>query len=432
MYFSKEKECISREELKKLQLERLKKTVKRAYENVPFYKKKLDERGIHPDRITSLDILKELPFTTKEDMRNNYPYGLFAEPIKNIVRLHGSSGTTGKPTVVGYTKNDLEIWAEIVARVIVEAGGTSEDIAQISFGYGLFTGAFGLHYGMEKLGATVIPFSSGNTEKQLMLMKDFGATILVSTPSYALYMSEVSQEMGIKKDEIKLRLGLFGGEGSTDEMRNELEKRWGISATENYGLSEIIGPGVSGECIYKDGMHIAEDHFIPEIIDPDTGELLEWGERGELVLTTLTKEGCPVIRYRTKDITSLNEEPCKCGRTLARMTKIRGRADDMLIIKGVNVFPSQIESVLIGMKQIGPHYQIVVKKKGFIDELEVLVELIDGSMLERFSELENLERTIRRKIYTVLGIEVKVRLVEPKTIERTTGKSKRVIDLRKQ
>jgi phenylacetate-CoA ligase len=432
MYFSKEKECISREELKKLQLERLKKTVKRAYENVPFYKKKLDERGIHPDEIISLDMLNELPFTTKEDMRNNYPYGLFAEPIKNIVRLHGSSGTTGKPTVVGYTKNDLEVWSEIVARVIVEAGGTSEDVAQISFGYGLFTGAFGLHYGMEKVGATVIPFSSGNTEKQLMLMKDFGATILVSTPSYALYMSEVAQEMGIKKDEIKLRLGLFGGEGTTDEMRNELEKRWGISATENYGLSEIIGPGVSGECIYKDGMHIAEDHFIPEIIDPDTGEVLEWGERGELVLTTLTKEGCPVIRYRTKDITSLNDEPCKCGRTLARMTKVRGRTDDMLIIKGVNVFPSQIESVLVGMKQIGPHYQIVVKKKGFIDELEVLVELIDGSMLERFSELENLERTIKRKLYTALGIDAKVRLVEPKTIERTTGKSKRVIDLRKQ
>ncbi len=429
-YWQKEYECMPREDIKRLQLERLKKTIKRVYENVPFYRERLDGIGLTPDKVTSLNVVKSIPFTTKDDLRDYYPYGMFAEPMKNIVRVHASSGTTGKPTVVGYTKNDLTTWSDVVARVIVEAGGNDEDIAQVAFGYGLFTGAFGLHYGLEKIGSTVVPVSSGNTEKQIMLMKDFNATILISTPSYALYMSEVAQEMGIKKEDLKLRLGLFGAEGSTDEMRSEIEKRWGILATENYGLSEIIGPGVSGECIYKKGMHIAEDHFYPEIIDPETGEVLDWGEKGELVITTITKEGFPLLRYRTKDITRLCDDTCECGRTMARMEKVQGRTDDMLIIKGVNVFPSQIEGVLLGIQHIGPHYQIIVTKKGFVDELEVQVELIDSSIIERYRELEKLECDIRHKLYSVLGLDSKVKLVEPKTIERSVGKAKRVIDLR--
>lgn len=432
MFWSKEKECMSREEIERIQLERLRKTVERVYHNVPFYKERLDSVGLHPDKITSLKDLQEIPFTTKEDIRQHYPYGLFAEPMKKIVRIHASSGTTGKPTVVGYTKNDLNTWSDLVARIIAMGGGSEEDVAQVAFGYGLFTGAFGLHYGLEKIGATVVPVSSGNTEKQIMLMRDFGTTLLVSTPSYALYMAEVAQEMGIAKDELHLRVGFFGAEGSTEEMRNELEERWGIVATENYGLSEIIGPGVSGECTYKQGMHIAEDHFIPEIINPDTGKTLDWGEKGELVITTITKEGFPLLRYRTKDITALTNERCDCGRTMARMEKVQGRTDDMLIIKGVNVFPSQIESVLIGMEHIGPHYQIIVRKQGYFDSLEVQVELVDGRMLERFSELEKLEGDIKHKLRTVLGLDAKVRLVEPKSIERSLGKAKRVIDLRNE
>ncbi len=431
MFWSKEQECMSREDMTALQLYRLQKTLERVYHQVPFYKQRLDAVGLTPEKVSSLKDLQEIPFTTKEDIRQHYPYGLFAEPMKKIVRVHASSGTTGKPTVVGYTKNDLNTWADLVARVIMMGGGSEEDVAQVAFGYGLFTGAFGLHYGLEKIGTTVVPVSSGNTEKQLMLMKDFGTTILISTPSYALYMAEVAQETGIGKDDLKLRVGLFGAEGSTEEMRSELESRWGILATENYGLSEIMGPGVSGECMHKKGMHFAEDHFIPEIIDPDTGSVLNWGEKGELVITTITKEGFPLLRYRTKDITWLSDETCDCGRTLARMAKVQGRSDDMLIIKGVNVFPSQIESVLMGIEHIGPHYQIIVDKKGFVDTLEVQVELVNGSILEKFSELEKLEATIRHKLYTVLGLEAKVKLVEPKSLERFVGKAKRVIDLRK-
>lgn len=324
----------------------------------------------------------------------------------------------------------MEVWTEVVARIVTAAGVREHDIAQIAFGYGLFTGAFGLHQGLERVGATVIPISSGNTEKQLMVMQDFGATVLVCTPSYALYIDEVANELGIDKSRIKLRLGLFGAEASTVEMRREIEKKWGLFATENYGLSEIIGPGVSGECEYREGLHINEDHFYPEIINPDTGEVLEEGETGELVLTTITKEGMPLIRYRTRDITSLIYEPCKCGRTNVRMTSVKGRTDDMLIIRGVNVFPSQIESVLMGIEGIGPHYQLVVTKKGYLDDLEVHVELVDGKLLERYAELEKLENKIKHRIFTVLGLNVKVKLVEPKTLERTTGKAKRVIDLR--
>lgn len=430
MIWNKEAECISRKEMEELQLERLKDVVKRAYENVPFYRKRLDDIGLKPEDIVTLKDIEKIPLTTKDDLRDNYPYSLFAVPMKQIVRIHASSGTTGKPIVVGYTKQDMENWSESVARLIVAAGGSDEDIAQVVFGYGLFTGGFGLHYGLEKIGATVVPASSGNSERQLMLMQDFGATIIVGTPSYALYLSEVAEEMGITKGKHKLRLGLFGGEGHTPEMRAEIEKRWGILATENYGLSEIVGPGVSGECTCQCGMHINEDHYYPEIIDSDSGNTLGYGQKGELVITTLTKEGIPMLRYRTKDITVLDSEPCKCGRTNVRMNKVLGRTDDMLIIRGVNVFPSQIESVLVGMEHIGPHYQIVVTKKGFMDEIEVRVELIDGKMLEKFSQLEKLENEIRHKLRMVLQIDAKVTLVNPKAIERSTGKAKRVIDMR--
>ena len=429
-YFNEKMERIDREDLKKIQLERLKKTVERCYHNVPFYKERLDSVGMTPEKFTSLDDLKEISFTTKADIRDHYPYGLFAAPMKEIVRLHASSGTTGKPTVVGYTRNDLNMWAEAMARLLVAAGLTDEDIVQVSFGYGLFTGAFGLHYGIENVGATVVPTSSGNTEKQIMLMKDFGTTALVGTPSYAIHMAEVAEQMGIKKEDLKLRLGFFGAEASTEEMRAELEKRWGILATENYGMSELVGPGVAGECIYKKGMHINEDLFIPEIIDPATGEVLPYGEKGEVVVTTICKEGIPLLRYRTKDITYIIDEPCECGRTTLRFHKMQGRSDDMLIIKGVNVFPSQIESAITGTSGISPHYQLIVTKEGYFDALEVVLELVDGSLLNNYKELVALERSIKHKIRTVVGIDVKIKLVNPNTIERSQGKAKRVVDLR--
>ena len=430
MIWNKEAEASRRSEMEAVQLVRLKDVVKRAYENVEFYRKRFDAIGLKLEHINTLKDIEKIPFTTKNDLRDNYPYSLFAVPMKQIVRIHASSGTTGKPIVVGYTKNDLENWSESVARLITAAGGSDEDVAQVVFGYGLFTGGFGLHYGLEKAGITVVPASSGNSERQIMLMQDFGATILVGTPSYALYLSEVAEEMGVSKGKHKLRLGLFGGEGHTPEMRAQIEKRWGILATENYGLSEIVGPGVSGECVHQCGMHINEDHYYPEIIDSDTEKSLSYGDKGELVLTTLTKEGIPMLRYRTKDITILNPEPCKCGRTNVRMNKVLGRTDDMLIIRGVNVFPSQIESVLVGMEHIGPHYQIIVTKKGYMDEIEVHVELIDGSKLEKYSELEKLENGIRHRLKTVLQIDARVKLVNPKTLERSVGKAKRVIDMR--
>lgn len=430
MIWNKEMECASRQQVANLQLERLKSTIAHVYNNVEFYRKRLDAVGLTPDKITSLKDLEKIPFTTKADLRDNYPFKLFAVPNKKIVRMHASSGTTGKPTVVGYTKNDLDMWADCVARLVCAAGGTDEDTAQISFGYGLFTGALGLHGGLERVGVSVIPISSGNTEKQLMVMQDFEPTILVCTPSYALYMADVAKQKGITKKDIKLRIGMFGGEGHTSEMNKEIEERWGIIALENYGLSEIMGPGVSGECIYKEGQHFAEDCFIPEIINPQTGEVLPFGSEGELVITTINKEGFPMLRYRTKDITSLNDEPCKCGRTSIRMAKIKGRSDDMLIIKGVNVYPSQVESVIVGMDQISPYYQLVVSKNGFTDELEVHVELVDDSLLESFSELEKLEKKVKDKLHSTLGLVCRVKLREPMAIERSTGKAKRVIDLR--
>ena len=423
-------ETMSHEQMREIQLEKLKETVTRTYNAVPFYKKKFDEIGLRPEDIQTLEDLAKVPFTNKSDLRDNYPYGLFGVPMSEIVRIHASSGTTGKPTVVGYTRKDLDTWSECIARFIVMAGGGKDDITQISFGYGLFTGAFGLHYGMEKVGASVIPMSTGNTEKQLMIMQDFKPTILISTPSYALYMSEVAAEKGIDISKLNLRIGMFGAEGHTEEMRKELEKRWGIVVTENYGLSEVMGPGVAGECVEHTGMHINEDHFIIEIIDPETGEVLPDGEKGEVVITPLGKEGIPLLRYRTKDISWIMRDKCPCGRTTARLHKIQGRTDDMLIIKGVNVFPSQVEGVLLGIKEISPQYQLVVTKKGFVDELEVKVELNAPELLEDYRALEALRKSIQHKIHTVLGIMTKVTLLSPKSIERTTGKAKRVIDLR--
>ncbi len=431
MFFQKDIETIKRDKLKEIQIQKLRKTVEHCYNNVPLYKRKFDEIGLKPEHIKTLDDLAKIPMTVKDDLRDNYPFGMFAVPQKELVRVHASSGTTGKPTVVGYTRNDIEMWSDIVARVGVMAGVTDEDVAQVAFGYGLFTGAFGLHYGLEKIGATVVPMSSGNTEKQLMLMEDFGVTSLIATPSYAVYLSEVAREKEIK-DKLSLKYGLLGAEACTEQMRAEIEKNFGLFVTDNYGMSELIGPGVAGECQYRLGMHIAEDHFIAEVINSETGEVLPEGEIGELVITSLSKEALPILRYRTRDITRVVYEPCKCGRTHARIEKIRGRSDDMLIIKGVNVFPSQIESVLVGMEQIGPHYQLVVRRDGFMDSLTIDVELIDGSVLESFTELENLHKKVKSALKTVLGLDAKVNLVQPRTLERYEGKAKRVIDLRNE
>lgn len=432
MIWDKAAECMERKQMEELQLERLRRVVQRVYENVPFYRQALDDAKIGVNHIRSLQDVSLLPFTTKDDIRNNYPYGLFSAPMKKIVRLHASSGTTGKPTVVGYTKNDIELWSDLVTRLTVAGGATEDDVAQVAFGYGLFTGAFGLHYGLERLGVTIVPASTGNTERQIMLMQDFGTTILVSTPSYALYLAETAQSMGIDPRSLPVRIGLFGAEGCSDEMRQHIEGIWGISAVENYGMSELIGPGVSGECECKQGLHINEDHFYPEIIDPVTGTPLPYGEVGELVITTMTKEGFPLLRYRTRDITSLNPEPCKCGRTLVRMNKVQGRTDDMLKIRGVNIFPSQIESVLVAIREIGPHYNIIVRKKGYLDDLEVMVELADDTLLEDFRKLDRLQDMIRHKLRVILSIDATVRLVQPKTIARSEGKAKRIVDLRNE
>ena len=429
MIFQPEIETMGREEMRALQLQRLQQTVRYVYERVPLYRERLDALKVRPEDIRSLDDVRRLPFTTKEDFRANYPYGLFAVPMKDIVRIHASSGTTGQPTVVGYTEQDIDMWATGVARLGAAGGATREDIAQISFGYGLFTGALGLHFGLAKLGAAVVPISSGNTERQIQLMADFGSTVLVATPSYALYMAEVAERMGMM-DKIQLRVGLFGAEGSTEEMRAELERRWGIVATENYGMSELIGPGVSGDCTEKCGMHINEDYFYCEVVDPATGEPVPEGEWGELVVTPLMKQALPLLRYRTHDITRLLPGPCKCGRTTTRMQKIAGRTDDMLIIRGVNVFPSQIEGVLIGMEGIGPHYEIVVTKKGYMDQIEVKVELVDAALLNSYGELEALTRRIHDRLKVVLQIDAKVTLVSPNTLKRFEGKAKRVTDLR--
>ena len=429
--FSPEIETINRKKLRELQLERLRHIVAYAYDNVPMYKRRFDEIGLKPSHIRTLKDIELIPYTTKDDLRDNYPFGLFAVPMKKIVRLHASSGTTGKPVVGGYTRADLDNWSDCIARLLVMAGATEEDIFHVAFGYGLFTGGFGLHYGIEKLGAAVVPVSSGNTERQLMLMKDFGATALVATPSYAMYLAETAKREGILGD-LKVRLVCMGAEASTPEMHTALQEMLGAFPTENYGLTEVGGPGVAGECREKAGMHINEDMFYAEIVDTEHNRVLGEGEKGEMVITTLTKEGMPVLRYRTKDITSVTYEPCKCGRTLARMARVVGRTDDMLIIRGVNVFPSQIESVLMGMKELGKTYEIVVDRVNYMDTLEVRVEVDDAGLLTDYSKLEELVAKIRHALRDVLQLDVRVRLVEPFSIKRAEGKVKRVIDLRKK
>ncbi|MBC8530150.1 phenylacetate--CoA ligase [Christensenellaceae bacterium NSJ-44] len=423
-------ECMPHSDMRALQLERLQKMVQYAYDRVPFYRKKFDAIHLKPSDIHSLEDVAKIPFTVKNDLRDHYPYGLFAVPMKEIVRIHASSGTTGRSTVVGYTKKDLDTWSTAIARIAAQGGATDNDIAQIAFGYGLFTGGFGLHYGLEKLGAAVIPMSTGNTEKQIKIMRDFGSTVLVSTPSYALYMAEVAEKAGSNPAELPLKYGLFGGEGSTESMRAEIERRWDMQATENYGMSEVMGPGVAGECLEKHGMHINEDLFYVEIIDPETGEVLPEGAKGEVVITTLCKEGIPMLRYRSKDISYLMGEPCPCGRLTTRLAKIEGRTDDMLIIRGVNVFPSQIEEVLISIPEVGPHYEIIVSRRNYLDVLEINVEVADGKLLESFSGLEKLEEEIKRKLRVMLGLDAKINLVEPETLKRFMGKAQRVTDLR--
>ena len=430
MIWSKQ-ETLSRKEIEELQLERLKSTVNYVYEKVAPYRAKMDAAGIKPEHVKTLGDLKNLPFVNKQDLRDNYPFGLFAVPKEKLVRIHASSGTTGKPTVVGYTAADLKTWTECVSRIACMGGASDKDVAQICFGYGMFTGALGLHYGLENIGAAIVPSSTGNSEKQIMYMKDFGTTLLVATPSYALRLAEVARSMGIDPEkDLKVKIGLVGSELLTDAMRDEMHKYWGekMLVTSNYGMSELMGPGVSGECEYLCGMHINEDFFIPEIIDPVSGEVLPEGEKGELVITCINKEGLPLIRYRTKDITRLNYAPCKCGRTFCRMENLSGRSDDMLKIRGVNVFPSQIEEVILGFSQLGPHYEIIVEREGYSDKLTIRVELVKST--DSFKELENITNSVRNKLRVVLGLDAKVQLESPDTLQRFEGKAKRVKDLR--
>ncbi len=423
-------EQMTRGDLEKLQLERLKAQVAYVYEKSPFYQRTFADKGVKPGDIQSLADITKLPFTSKLDFRDNYPFGLLCVPMKQVVRFHSSSGTTGKPVVAPYTQGDIDTWAEVMARTLATAGATSEDVIQNAYGYGLFTGGLGFHYGGEHLGAAVIPASGGNTKRQILLMQDLGTTVLTCTPSYSLIINETARDMGIDLRETKLRLGVCGAEPWSEQMRNEIQNKMGISAINIYGLTEIIGPGVSVECPFLCGMHIAEDHFLAEIIDPETGEPLPHGETGELVLTTLTKEAQPVIRFRTKDITSLNAEPCQCGRTHVRMQRITGRTDDMLVVKGVNFFPSQIESILLEVEGVEPHYLIVVdRKEGFkSDYLEIWVEVSEEIFSDEMSKMENLEKRLREEMDSVLAISAKIKLVEPKTITRYEGKAKRVVN----
>lgn len=429
-YFQKEAECMPREEIKRIQSERLVWQVARMYDRVELFRKRMDEKGLKPEDIKSIDDLSKLPFSYKQDLRDYYPYGLFAEPLKNIVRTHASSGTTGKQIVVGYTRHDLEMWADCMARQLAAAGATDEDVVQVSYGYGLFTGGLGAHAGAERIGATVVPTSSGNTARQIQTMVDFGTTVLCCTPSYAMYLAEAIEEAGLR-DKIKLKSGVFGAEPWTEDMRHAIENSLGIKAFDVYGLSEIMGPGVSYECECQKGMHVNEDMFVPEIIDPDTGEVLPEGAQGELVFTTLTKEGFPVIRYRTRDICSLNYEQCECGRTFVRMNKPTGRSDDMMIIRGVNVFPSQIEEVLLRIGEgVTPNYQIIVGRENNTDTLDINVEMTEKLFADDVKSIEKIEKKIVSDLRSVLGIGAKVHLVNPKTIARSEGKAKRVIDNR--
>ncbi|MCX7988052.1 MAG: phenylacetate--CoA ligase [Thermodesulfovibrio sp.] len=430
MFWNKEIECINEEQLKEIQLQRLKDTVKRAYEKVPYYKRKFDEVGITPDDIKRLDDLRKIPFTSKADLREVYPFGMFASPLREIVEIHMSSGTTGKPVVAGYTMNDIEIWGEVMARCLTMAGATKDDIVQVAYGYGLFTGGFGVHYGARKIGCMIVPASAGNTRRQIEIMRDFGTTILTCTPSYALYMAEVAQEMGIEPTNLKLKAGCFGAEMWTEAMRSEIEKRFGLNAYNIYGLTEIIGPGVAHECVEKNGLHIFEDHFIAEIIDPETGDHLPDGKRGELVLTTITREGMPMLRFRTRDITSLIREKCSCGRTFVRIERIRGRTDDMIKVRGVMLFPYQIEKAILEVQGVEPHYQIVITRPQHLDEIEVMVEMSKETFSDEVKHIEALKKKLERRIEEIVGIRVKVTLVEPKSLPRSEGKAKRIIDKR--
>ncbi|OPZ60970.1 MAG: Phenylacetate-coenzyme A ligase [Deltaproteobacteria bacterium ADurb.Bin510] len=431
MIFNQEFETLPREALEALQLKRLQQVCQRVYNTVSFYRKAFDEAGVKPDDIRSLDDLRRLPFTTKQDLRDNYPFGLFTVPMSSVVRIHASSGTTGKPTVVGYTKRDIETWAELMARSFAAAGLTNNDIIHNAYGYGLFTGGLGAHYGAERLGASVIPMSGGNTKKQIMILQDFGPTAICCTPSYALFLAEAGAEMGVDMKSLRLKVGIHGAEPWSEKMRLEIEEKLGIQALNIYGLSEIIGPGVSMECIEgKCGQHIFEDHFIVECINPETGEVLPYGEQGELVFTTITKEAFPLIRYRTKDISRLMPEPCRCGRTFVRMERVMGRSDDMLIIRGVNVYPTQIESVLMQIEGIEPHYQLIVERDGNLDTLEVQVEVSEQVFSDEIKAMQRLEKRIVKDIKDLLGVSIKCKLVEPKTLQRFEGKAQRVIDKR--
>ncbi len=430
MIWNTPKECMSHEDKRRMQGERLRKLVERVYHCTPFYRQKMQEMDITPDDIHSIDDIVKLPFTTKQDLRDNYPYGMFAVPMSEIIRLHASSGTTGLPTVVGYTRRDLSIWSEMIARCLSAYGATSNDIFTVAYGYGLFTGGLGVHYGVEHLGGTVIPMSSGNTAKQIQLMHDFGPTAIACTPSYALYLAEAMQKTGIPREEFKLRIGIFGAEPWTENMRKEIEAKMGIDAYNIYGLSEVMGPGVSHECEYKDGSHIVDDLFYPEIISPDTFEQLPYGEQGELVFTTLTKEGLPLLRYRTKDLCTLTDQACQCGRTNVRMSRIVGRSDDMLIIRGVNVFPSQIESVILEMEEFEAHYLLIVDRVNNLDILEVQVEVRDGFYSDEITKMFALKKKLGQRIQSVLGISADIKLVEPFSIKRSEGKAQRVVDKR--
>ena len=431
MIWNEPKECMSRDERTAEQSQRLKETVNRVYHNVAFYRKKMQELGLEPGDIKGIEDIHKLPFTTKNDLRENYPFGLFAVPKSEIVRVHASSGTTGKPIVVGYTRKDIDLFSEVVARAYCCAGATKDDIVQIAYGYGLFTGGLGMHYGAEKLGAAVVPISGGNTEKQLALMQDFGSTILACTPSYAAFLSEAIEEAGINKNQLQLKAGIFGAEPWSNEMRAKIEEGLGITAYDIYGLSEIIGPGVSCSCHVQDGLHVAEDHFYPEILDPETLKAVAPGTTGELVFTTITKEGMPLLRYRTRDLASLNYDTCACGRTNVRMSKIQGRSDDMLIIRGVNVFPSQVESALLEIEEAKPHYMLIVDRVGTMDTLEIQVEIDDRYFSDEMVELNKVRQKIKHKVESILGISVNINLVEHKTIARSEGKAKRVIDRQK-
>ena len=430
MIWNEEVECISRDEMEKLQLKRLKDVVKRAYENVPYYKKRFNEAGIKPEDIKTMDDIQKLPLTTKDDLRAAYPFGMFAVPRREIVEVHTSSGTTGKPTVSGYTKEDLDTWSEIMARGLTMFGVDEEDLIQNTHGYGLFTGGFGVHYGAQKIGATVIPISTGQTRRQIEIMKDFGTTVLIVTPSYGLYLAEVAKEEGLKSEDMKLKSIGFGAEMWTEEMRQEIQKRFNAPAYNIYGLTEIMGPGIALECPQQDGLHVMEDHFYPEIIDSETQEVLGEGKKGELVLTNLTREGMPIIRFRTKDVTSLRRGICSCGRTMVKMDRITGRTDDMLKIRGVAVFPSQIEKALLKMDGIEPHYQIIVTRPQHLDEMEVQVETSPELFSDEVKELVGIKKKIENFIHNEIGLRVTVTLVEPRTLPRSEGKAVRVIDKR--